>query len=91
MGMYPRKGAIAVGADADITVLDPAARRTVRKEDLHDSDYTPWEGQQVAAWPRTTVLRGKVMVADGEFLGAPSDGQFIKRRVAEEWRRHGGA
>jgi dihydropyrimidinase len=91
MGMYPRKGAIAVGADADITVLDPAARRTVRKEDLHDSDYTPWEGQQVAVWPRTTVLRGKVMVEDGEFLGAPSDGQFIKRRVAEEWRRHGGA
>ena len=91
MGMYPQKGAIAIGADADITVLDPAARRTVRKEDLHESDYTPWEGQEVAVWPRTTVLRGKVMVDNGEFFGVPSDGKYLKRHVADEIRNRRGA
>ena len=59
----------------------------MRKEDLHESDYTPWEGQQVAVWPRTTVLRGKVVVDGGEFYGSPTDGQFLKRHIAEEIRR----
>ena len=45
MGMYPRKGAIAVGSDADIAVLDPTIKKTVRLEDLHEADYSPWEGR----------------------------------------------
>jgi len=49
MGLYPRKGAIAPGADADITVLDPRLARTIRNEDLHETDYTPWEGHAVTA------------------------------------------
>ena len=52
-GLYPRKGAIAVGSDADLTVLDTSQRRTVRAQDLHESDYTPWEGKEVGAWPRS--------------------------------------
>ena len=91
MGMYPQKGAIAIGADADITVLDPSARRTVRKEDLHESDYTPWEGHEVAVWPRTTILRGKVMVDNGEFFGEPTDGKYLKRYVADDVRKRAGA
>ena len=51
MGLYPRKGAIAPGSDADLCVLDPALRRRVRKEDLHETDYSPWEGHEVTAWP----------------------------------------
>ena len=86
MGLYPRKGAIAVGADADITVLDPTVARTVRNEDLHESDYTPWEGQEVSAWPTTTVLRGKVVVEDGTFHGDPSDGQYLKRTIPDSVR-----
>jgi dihydropyrimidinase len=86
MGLYPRKGAIAVGADADITVLQPCAGRSVRNEDLHESDYTPWEGHPVAVWPRTTVLRGKVMVDRGVFHGAGGEGRFLRRRIPESIR-----
>ncbi|HYC44195.1 MAG TPA: amidohydrolase family protein [Burkholderiales bacterium] len=82
-GLYPRKGVIAPGSDADITVLDPALGRAIRKEDLHESDYTPWEGYPAAAWPAMTLLRGKVVVEDGRFLGSPEDGQLVKRRLHE--------
>ena len=89
LGLYPRKGAIAVGSDADIVVLDTSKRRTVRAQDLHESDYTPWEGKEVGAWPSVTVLRGKVMVADGNFYGDLKDGQYLKRKIADAIRaRH---
>jgi dihydropyrimidinase len=89
LGLYPRKGAIAVGSDADIVVLDTSKRRTVRAQDLHEADYSPWEGKEVSAWPSVTVLRGKVMVADGKFHGDLRDGQYLKRKIPEEIRaRH---
>ncbi len=86
MGLYPRKGCLAVGSDADIAVLDPDAGRILRHQDLHESDYTPWEGRKVAIWPSATILRGKVMVENGNFLGAPTDGQFVPRKLAAEIR-----
>ena len=86
MGLYPRKGALAAGADADITVLDPSRRTTIRKEMLHESDYSPWEGHEVHVWPALTVLRGKVVVDDGKFLGDLKDGQYLHRRISEEIR-----
>ncbi len=86
MGLYPRKGALAVGSDADIVLLDPRARRVIRKEDLHETDYTPWEGHEVAAWPSMTILRGKVVVDRGNFLAAPSDGQFLPRKIGGDIR-----
>ena len=61
MGLYPRKGAIAAGSDADLTILDPARRGKIRAADLHETDYTPWEGHDIFAWPVMTMLRGKVM------------------------------
>lgn len=75
MGLYPRKGAIAPGSDAGFAVLDPALRRTIHNADLHESDYTPWEGHDVSVWPGTTILRGKVVMEDGRFLGSQADGQ----------------
>src|SRR5688572_1779671 len=77
MGLYPRKGALAAGSDADIAVLDPSKRTTIRKEMLHESDYSPWEGHEVHAWPTLTVLRGKVVVDEGRFTGALEDGQYL--------------
>jgi dihydropyrimidinase len=84
MGLYPRKGAIAVGSDADITILDPTRRGKIRAADLHETDYTPWEGHDIFAWPVVTMLRGKVMVENGRYLAGPGDGRYIKRRIAPE-------
>jgi len=49
MGLYPRKGALAVGSDADNVLLDPRHRKIVRAAELHEADYTPWEGRDLAA------------------------------------------
>ena len=76
MGLYPRKGAIAAGSDADIVVLDPADKRVITAADLHEADYTPWEGHKMEAWPCLTVLRGKVVVEGGVFKGSLSDGKW---------------
>jgi dihydropyrimidinase len=85
MGLYPRKGAIAPGSDADLAVWDPDVERTIALEDLHhESDYSPWEGWEVRGWPATTVLRGKVVVEDGTLLGSPDDGRWLARRLDPE-------
>ncbi|HXT80433.1 MAG TPA: amidohydrolase family protein, partial [Acetobacteraceae bacterium] len=84
MGLYPRKGALAAGSDADICVLDPADRRVIRAEDLHEADYTPWEGRKMAAWPCLTVLRGKVVVENGAFKGSLGDGKWQHRKIADD-------
>ena len=81
MGLYPRKGAIAAGSDADIAILDPTIKRRVRLEDLHESDYSPWEGHEITAWPVMTILRGKIMVENGVFMGDPKDGKYLKRTI----------
>ena len=81
MGLYPRKGALAAGSDADICVLDPADKRVVRAADLHETDYTPWEGWQMEAWPCLTILRGKVVVENGRYLGSLEDGAWLPRRI----------
>ena len=86
MGLYPRNGALAVGSDADIVLRDPRARKVLRKEDLHETDYTPWESHEVAAWPSMTILRGKVVVDNGQFLASPNDGQFLPRRIPDDIR-----
>ena len=84
MGLYPRKGAIAAGSDADIVVLDPADKRVITASELHEADYTPWEGHKMEAWPCLTVLRGKVVVEKGEFKGSLSDGKWQHRKIADE-------
>jgi dihydropyrimidinase len=84
MGLYPRKGAIAVGSDADITILDPTRRGKVRAADLHETDYTPWEGHDIFAWPTVTILRGKIMVENGGYLASPKDGRYLKRKIPAE-------
>jgi hypothetical protein len=86
MGLYPRKGALSVGSDADIVLLDPRMRRMLRKEDLHETDYTPWEGHEVAAWPSMTILRGNIAVENGRFLASPGGGQFLSRKIGDDIR-----
>ena len=84
MGLYPKKGAIAVGSDADIVILDPTRRGKVRAADLHETDYTPWEGHDIFAWPVVTLSRGKVMVENGQYFGSPNDGRYLKRKMSAD-------
>src|ERR1700719_4742113 len=77
MGLYPRKGALAVGSDADIVLLDARKRHIVRAAAMHEADYSPWEGRDLAAWPSLTMLRGKIVVEGGAFKGARTDGRFL--------------
>ena len=81
LGLYPRKGVIAPGSDADLVLLDPTVHKRLAGEDFHVSDYSPWEGWEVRGWPATTILRGKVLVENGRLLGDPRDGQLIPRRI----------
>src|SRR5881296_4620663 len=74
LGLYPRKGTLAPGSDADVVVFDPAVRRTLRAADLHGSDYSAWEGWEVHGWPETVLLRGKIVVDRGKLLGQSGQG-----------------
>lgn len=79
-GLYPRKGTIAIGADADIAIWDPAMTRTVRHAEMHDgADYTPYEGLELTGWPTIVVLGGKLMVSDGALVGRKGDGRYRSR------------
>ena len=85
LGLYPQKGAIQPGSDADIVLLDPNQKKVIALSDLHaDSDYSIWEGFQCHAYPVMTILRGKVIVENGKLLGSSSDGRWVKRHVANE-------
>ena len=88
MGLYPRKGVIAPGSDADLVVWDPGVSRTISMDMLHhDSDYSPWEGWQVEGWPVLTFLRGKIVVDDGQVTGTAADGLWLPRAVTDDVRR----
>ena len=78
--MYPQKGTIAIGSDADIAIWDPTIHRTIRHDDLHDaSDYSPYEGFKVTGWPETVILRG-VPVIEGGTMTARGLGTEVPRR-----------
>jgi len=83
-GMYPKKGAIAPGSDADITIIDPTMNRKLTLDDLHLEDYSIWEGFDIAGWPTTTLLRGQIAVQNGQLLTSPGHGQFLKRSISSD-------
>ena len=82
-GMYPRKGAIAVGSDADIVVYDPARKHTISASTHHmDVDYSCYEGRSVQGGSDVVLSRGSVVVRNGEFTGKKGAGRFIKRATS---------
>lgn len=78
-GLYPRKGTIAPGSDADITVLDPHLSRPVRASELHmQTDYTPYEGRTVTGWPTSVVSRGVLVLDNGKLHDPGAVGEFLR-------------
>ncbi|WP_428688136.1 amidohydrolase family protein, partial [Roseibium sp.] len=83
-GLYPRKGSIVVGADADIVLWDAGKTARIRQEDLHHgSDYTPYENMEITGWPVRTILRGKTVAKDGAVTGTAGDGTYLTRQPSE--------
>ena len=80
-GLYPKKGTISVGSDADITIIDPNKEVVLTTDKLHSNvDYTAYEGFKLKGYPIFTILRGKVVSKDGEFVGKKGYGKYIKRK-----------
>ncbi|MGE3782228.1 MAG: amidohydrolase family protein, partial [Alphaproteobacteria bacterium] len=77
-GLYPKKGTIAVGSDADIAIWDPGHEVTVRATDIHDQvGYTPYEGMQLKGWPVTVLSRGRVVIEGGQLHADRGSGAFL--------------
>ena len=82
LGLWPRKGAIAIGSDADLLVWDPDREVSLSAAALHMRvDYSPYEGRTVRGGPVTVLSRGEVIVDRGEFRGQAGRGQFVKRKA----------
>ena len=80
-GLWPRKGSLTVGSDADVVIFDPDCEVTITPEVLATNcDFSPFEGTTVTGWPQTTLLRGQVIVRDRVFTGAPGQGRFLHRK-----------
>ncbi len=80
-GMYPQKGCIRVGSDADLVIFDPNRSGVITKSMLHENvDYTPYEGVAYQGLPIMTIARGEIIAKEGEFVGAGHKGRFIARK-----------
>ncbi|MGF7033198.1 dihydropyrimidinase [Paenibacillus mucilaginosus] len=91
-GLFPRKGTVAVGSDADLVLFDPAARRVVSAELHHmNVDYNPFEGMELTGLPVSVLSRGEFVVRDRVFTGVPGRGQYLKRARYGAELTHGNA
>jgi dihydropyrimidinase len=83
-GLYPKKGTIAVGSDADIALWDAKREVTITQSLMHGgTDYTPYEGTKATGWPVSILLRGRFVVRDGKLAGKPGDGAYVVREKSQ--------
>ena len=83
-GLYPRKGTIAIGSDADLVIWETGINKTIKNKDLHHNvDYTPYENIKVSAWPKTVICRGNIIVNDGKLNISKGFGEFQKSGISE--------
>jgi dihydropyrimidinase len=77
-GLFPRKGTIAPGSDADIVLIDPRSKTKILLADLHsDCDYSLWDGWEFTGWPQLAMVRGKVLVENGRWVGPKQIGEYV--------------
>lgn len=83
MGLFPRKGSLSPGADADVVVFDPGVEKTITSKNLRqNADYSPYEGRRVRGWPVVTIVRGRIVVRHGRLLADKGWGEYIPRGPA---------
>ncbi len=83
-GLYPKKGTIAVGSDADVAIWDPERETTITAGILHDNvGYTPYEGRQLRGWPVTVLSRGRVVIEEGKLATTRGSGAFLPCALSE--------
>ena len=83
-GMFPKKGTIAIGSDADIVLWDKTGTRTMSVETHHmDVDYSAYEGIEVTGTVETVLSKGKVIIEDGAYHGSAGDGEYLKRGTSQ--------
>ena len=83
MGLYPQKGAIRVGSDADIVIIHPRSRIDVDPSNMEtNADWSPYEGWSLAGFAKTTLSRGEVIVDDYEVVGDAGRGKWLPRKTA---------
>jgi len=83
-GLYPKKGTIAVGGDADLAIWDPDREVTVTAAMLHDNvGYTPYEGMRLTGWPMIVISRGRIVVEDGRLVAERGSGTFLPCALSE--------
>lgn len=81
-GLYPQKGTIAIGSDADIVIFDPTVKREISANTHHmNVDYNPYEGWEVTGEPISVLVRGEYVIKNKQFVGALGSGRYIKRAL----------
>jgi dihydropyrimidinase len=87
-GMYPKKGAIVEGADADLVVFDPSRTVVIESRAMHSrADYDPFEGFEVTGWPKLTISRGVAIASERKVDAPRGRGEFVARaRFSPDWR-----
>ncbi len=84
MGLYPEKGTIAVGSDADLVVFDPLKKVTLSHKNLQTNcDWSPYENFELVGYPEITISRGVIVAQEGKFVGSSDHGKFIKRHIGQ--------
>jgi len=84
-GLYPQKGTISIGSDADIVIFNPHQKKTIQYQDLQTNcDWSPYQGMELTGYPKITLSRGKVVAKVGKFVGDIEHGRFVSRSHSME-------